>query len=131
MIPKERIPFIEDINERRKAFLEYTMNSYNSGNRAVASDGKTCVYHPTETSPGCAIGQWLTDEEKSGLAGNVYGAMKMGRIPKWMVEMGINFLSRVQQMHDFPPAWDETVLSRVGEKWKEAIINDYITCTTH
>lgn len=62
-----------------------------------------CTYKKTETSKGCAIGRNVDDEIKEKLAEFNYGVSSprtFGLLPKWMKDLGQEFLIAVQNVHD-------------------------------
>jgi hypothetical protein len=117
----EHFAAINNINERRHAFVDYIGKFYNSGNRAIKLC--TCTYSKTETSPGCAIGQFLPcelAETLDSLGGSSICAISMDsnlypQLPNWMREMGVDFLSSCQILHDGSTHWCETGLTHLGE----------------
>ena len=117
----EHFAAINNINERRHAFIDYIGKFYNSGNRARRLH--TCTYSKTETSPGCAIGQFLPcelAETLDSLGGTSICAISMDanlytQLPNWMREMGVDFLSSCQTLHDGSTYWQENGLTQLGE----------------
>lgn len=128
---------IEDIKARRKAFIEDEASFYHSGNRAVMpyGDGKyRCVYTPTETSPGCAIGRHLDRDcviIRENLIGSIgtflqsYNAYLVNSTPLWMREMGSEFLQSCQTLHDEESFWDENGLSEAGKVRFNQILEEF------
>lgn len=115
---------IQDIQERRKKFLDDMCGFYNSSNRAVL--GKMCVYEPTANSPGCAIGRWLPFDvsRKEAMNGNRVDEV-IDVLPRWMVGMGVNFLLACQSLHDGGYYWNENGLSIQGEYYRRQILVEY------
>jgi len=113
---------------RRIAFLEYTRRFYHLGNRAIGPDEKTCLYEPTLTSPGCAIGQNVPESYGLyGLVAPVTDGVVWFKLPGWMRDLGSDFLQITQQLHDREPYWTATGLSEIGEEYYNDIshfIND-------
>ncbi len=112
---------INNINERRHAFVNYIGKFYHSGNRAIKLC--TCTYSKTEISPGCAIGQFLPCElakTLDSLEGLSICAISMDfnlydQLPSWMRKMGVDFLTNCQMLHDGSTHWCETGLTHFGE----------------
>lgn len=131
---------ILELYERRRAFLDYTALFYNSNNRGIrpAIAGKACTYYPTENSPGCAIGQHITDELKRydslhylSPASGTYLALQntfasVGiKLPEWLTSLGTDFLSDVQLLHDMSENWTEDGLTKEGWKEHSIILSDH------
>ena len=124
---------IKNINKRRRAFLDDTVNYYTINNRALRPYGNgTCMYSScSKTSPGCAIGRFLFTNiaEELDTCGNirtVFIKNKFHLIPTWMQEMGVSFLLQVQVLHDNGPGtetyWDEKGLTPTGkDKYNEIV----------
>lgn len=105
---------IKSIKQRRRAFLKDIKEFYNSNNRAVNSKG-TCLYQATKNSPGCAIGRWLDEKPFCDLTVNSDKVQKF--LPKWMTEMGVEFLRLCQMLHDDKNNWNEQGLSQFGKEY--------------
>ncbi len=119
---------IIDLNERRLAFLKETVEFYNLKNRATNSAGG-CLYHATKSSPGCAIGRFLPDDGKFNInvKCGIESAIKIGnRVPDWMMEMGRDFLTDVQLLHDIEFYWTDSGISEMGKIKMNEIINAHI-----
>lgn len=115
---------IASISERSLAFLDDTAQHYNSKNRSEG-ESSYCSYHPAhENTQGCAIGRWL-DRDNPIIVGKwaseVSAPRVQGNLPKWMVEMGIVFLARVQMLHDNDNNWNEKGLTEKGLEEYELI----------
>lgn len=123
---------IKNVDERRKAFLLDVAGFYNLNNRALAEDG-ACVYSSTNVSPGCAIGRCLSlslrkrlDQCQDKDICNIYDKLYLrNRLPKWMTEMGPEFLSTAQRFHDNANNWTDNGLSKMGEKIFESLKVEY------
>lgn len=115
---------IVSISERSLAFLDDTAQHYNSANRSEG-EASYCSYHPAhEKTQGCAIGRWL-DRDNPIIVGKWAAEVSATRVqrnlPKWMAEMGIVFLARVQMLHDSDKNWDALGLTENGRKEYELI----------
>lgn len=98
---------------RALALLEHTARFYNSSNRAISEMGR-CVYEPTETSPGCAIGKWCP--ELHGLEGEIAVVWRHVR-RSWKGKMLTwRWLRPSQWLHDGKDYWTDTGLSTRGIK---------------
>jgi hypothetical protein len=119
---------IKVIQERRLAFLENTMNHYNSGNRCFVGD--FCQYIPSGPhTEGCAIGRWLDRDSpildlRLDLRDKAVSALG-DYLPVWMKEMGLDFLRDVQKLHDGLLNWNENGLSPIGESGVDFIKSSY------
>ena len=121
---------IADITARRKAFLEDIVGFYKLNNRAIIIDnveGPKCVYAPTQTSPGCAIGRCLPRESEAlNYTGLIGSYLSEGRhLPDWMREMGVSFLQDMQSLHDNCSCWNESGLSEEGKSRVEWYKTNY------
>ena len=117
---------IVDIIARRRAFLDDTINYYNSKNRSMISkpDGfERCLYLPAhDNTAGCAIGRHLPIElakqlDLNELESSISNRKNFELIPTWMQEMGKDFLSFVQELHDGPAYWNENGISETGNEF--------------
>jgi hypothetical protein len=120
---------ISDIKARRKAFIEDEAAFYNSNNRAEFMG--SCSYHPTNNSPGCAIGRHL-DRDSEIFKLNIRGAIdtiieeRGGEcIPTWMLEMGKDFLFDCQSLHDISIYWNEKGLTKWGRSKMSLIVEEW------
>lgn len=112
----------ETLKKKRLAFLEDTVNHYNINNRCEGNMG--CKYSPYTVglegkSEGCAIGRKLGKrtaikldkdlvQQKSGVF-NIFD-----RLPKYLQQLGMHFLSDLQSLHDHQQNWDEIGISEEG-----------------
>lgn len=115
---------IKDIKERQLTFLKDTAAHYNLSNRGVRESvkgaGSICTY-----VAGCAIGRHITDMKKredfDASHRSAVGEKEIfNRLPKWMKEMGDDFLGDVQALHDEESNWDG---DGINEKGKNAVEN--------
>lgn len=126
---------IQDISQRRLAFLEDEIEHYNLNNRSQPEQScspSACTYYPAHSqTEGCAIGRWLERDNPiitNKMNGTVTNSSIFSRLPKWMQEMGGDFLEVVQLLHDRSSNWDEKGLSFSGREAKDKIISlGYLT----
>jgi len=109
--------------KKRLAFLEETINHFNSQNRGLTSFGSNCSY-----SAGCAIGRKLKSkklkEELDSLSNpSVDNPFIFEKLPKTLQCLGAGFLKSMQQLHDNAENWDRPGLSSIG-KSQVKIIKD-------
>lgn len=117
--------FIKEISalstvEQKRAFYLNDMVAYYNGETRCTTEGR-CQYTPTEFSEGCAIGRRLPldlctqlDLGTKGLYG-VNNDIVFERLPKWMKELGQDFLTSCQQLHDGRDNWRNDGLHPIGE----------------
>jgi len=108
--------------------LEYYTKDKNR--RATTAVGP-CVYSPTKTSEGCAIGRHLIGslEDKkawdcSGSISTCLDSIYRRNIkdirPEWMKTMNTAFLEMIQNLHDIEHNWNE--ISGLSEEGKKELI---------
>lgn len=94
----------------------------------------SCLYNPPKNkplSPGCVIGQYMDIETASKLEGHgliqcILNSKLKELLPEWMQEMSIDFLQRIQNLHDYNRFWNENLgLSEKGIDYVKEICNDY------
>lgn len=127
-----RLKSITDIQQRMKVLLLETASFYNKHNRATTNG---CVYHPTITSVGCAIGRCLErksilleDEIEVRHSSTDYKWMLEcypNEIPDWLKEMDREFLSDIQKLHDNIDCWESTGLSSFGQEAVDRIMHQW------
>jgi hypothetical protein len=111
---------IKDIKARRLAFLENTVKYYNQSNRSIKRESSfgDCSYAPAhEKTKGCAIGRWLERDNRIILENPskiVFDSSVCCHLPNWMAEMGLSFLSEIQELHDKDDFWGDKSLNRMG-----------------
>jgi len=109
---------ITNIQERRQAVLDDTVNSFNI-NTLCMKDG-ACHYYPNHSNTkGCAIGRLLPRNNpiiKKKLNGSVMFKEIKLHLPEWLLEMDLVFLHNLQSIHDNQTNWDENGLSKLGKK---------------
>lgn len=115
---------IVSLSERSLAFLDDTAQHYNNLNRSE-TNYEACKYHPAhENTQGCAIGRWLDRDNPiivEKMAAEVSAPQVQRNLPKWMAEMRIVFLARVQMLHDTYDNWNEKGLTEKGLEAYELI----------
>jgi len=123
----------EELKQKQLALLEETAAFYNSNNRAENEKGGcyyTLIVNGEER--GCAIGRKIADKslcEKFNLMGgrNYSPSVKQVfyMIPFELQELGINFLTSIQSLHDIKDNWNLEGLSERGKKYVEDIKFQY------
>ena len=120
-------------------FLRETVEFYNRENRCITPETGGCQYHPTTTSPGCAIGrhqpnkalcqQWTEHPYMKvigpglGFVGSIADSFP-GTLGSLEV-LDLNFLAEVQALHDYPHHWDSMGLTISGRSWVNSICQEF------
>lgn len=115
-------------------FLYDTVHHYNLNNRCVTST--KCTYSPItigkENSEGCAIGRYLDpelalqiDKEKSDSNAGIHHIIDMYPFPDWMKKLDIEFLRKLQGLHDADSYWTETGLSKSGKHYVRSMCETF------
>lgn len=118
------------LEQKRLSFLEDGLNYFNSNTRCV-NNGGTCVYSPIEgKSKGCFIGRAVQLEKAlelerlfSSMGVNVDKVFNI--LPKEMRDLGKDFLTACQSLHDTEYYWNELGLSEYGTEKVENIKQVY------
>ena len=93
---------ISEIFNTREEVLQDAINYYwgKPERRCVDLEGN-CVYHPSNTSEGCAIGRYIDPEIARELPlASVRDLRVQWHLPIWLKDMGNNFLETLQECHD-------------------------------
>lgn len=128
-----------DIEVRKASYLAKVIKTFNSENRATedqrnncGAEWTSCVYYPTETSNGCAIGMDLSSSLHAKIKAEQYNASASTLvidfredIPRWMDDFDGEFLNALQRLHDGKHYWDKSGLSTSGKRWIKQ--NEYLT----
>ena len=103
------------------------------GLRAVNCTGGCFYTRVLENSPdniGCAIGMYLTDEQAEILE-NGYAPIwsvlnnTPQHLPDWMRKLHFDFLTNLQNLHDFDSYWNKTNISIKGKIKVEEICKEF------
>jgi len=122
------------LQEKRLAYLEDTIQHYNSNNRAVKPDRK-CVYipvfneHGEKISDGCAIGRKCSlniAEKLSKTNCSIDMTESFNLLTEEMKELGVGFLVSIQKLHDSPDCWNAEGISEIGKEKVMKIKNRFI-----
>ena len=118
----------------RLEFLEDTIKYYSEDTSRRCLDGGFCLYSPinacNNNSEGCAIGRHLTPKlqlllDKTENNSSVGNGKVFKKLPKWMRELGQDFLSDMQELHDEEYNWDEGGLTELGKERVQEIKSEY------
>jgi len=111
------------LTERRMAFLQDVVATYNSANRSLVfstCEEVHCLYSHSTNNIGCAIGKHLYEnlclELDKKYMNSVTQPKIFKRLPEWMLSLHPAFLGRCQTLHDVDLMWDEKGLSERGEE---------------
>lgn len=119
------------LKEKQLSFLVETAEHYTAYNRCVDING-VCTYSPAIVgkvgeSEGCAIGRKLDTDlalklDRLGSGASVKNKVIWNLLPEDMRELGQDFLSFVQDLHDTERYWNYMGLSEQGLKKFFAIV---------
>lgn len=89
--------------QTREELLQDAINYYwGRPERRCVDNSGSCVYSPTETSEGCAIGRLLPLDisERLNDGTGVSDSSIFNELPEWLQDMGVDFLQALQIIHD-------------------------------
>jgi len=119
------------IQERRKAYLDSKVAYYSEDLKRRAVQGELCVYR-TKDGRKCAIGLDIDEnhpqyKEIVECEGGVDDLIKNypTALSKEIQELSLEFLGRVQDLHDNSTFWEEGGLNRMGTNYCKKIIDEY------
>lgn len=131
---------MESIQTKRAVVLQDTVQYYSKdpdGRRCIVDD--MCRYSPKTlgkeaTSEGCAIGRLLPPELREELDINYYNktvryTSLFWELPQEVQDLGQDFLTMLQNLHDVDIYWDSEGLTEKGEEMVKQIQEVY--CTTY
>lgn len=128
---RKAVKAAKTLAEKREIFLNFVSTFFTLNNRSTYEPDPTasCAYY-NKKNYGCAIGMFLTPKtakfldkpfccEETGVfinssIGSVLQSSRKNKIPKWMRDLGLHFLSRIQTLHDTIRNWDENGLTGHG-----------------
>lgn len=128
---------MESIKTKRAIILQDTVQYYSQDpeGRRCKND-YSCNYSPKtigkeETSEGCAVGRLLSpklreylDKEYEG-KGGVSNDDLFSKLPQEVQDLGQEFLSRLQGLHDTDRYWYSEGLTEIGVRAVRQIEKDY------
>ena len=116
----------------KQEIIDWERQNRNSTNRGTKSYG--CIYSPTESSPGCAVGRLIADKvlcdqlDEEGYKGiNTSIRCVFDKLPLEIQDLGKRFLAELQRWHDNELNFTETGLSEQGRTRLDEIEGKYIT----
>ncbi len=119
---------IEEIKLKRKELLDETASHFNSTNRSVEKGVSisVCIY----SGVGCAIGRKIEDKELcKKLDWQIESAVSSDNtfqmLPENLKELGQDFLTELQNLHDAKGNWIESGLSDEGYQKYYKIIKEF------
>lgn len=119
-----KINHMTSVQKKQLKVLNETIEAYNVNTRCTNEEGD-CKYY-VEGKQGCAIGRLIEDVElkkklDSGGFTMVDNDCVFIQLPKEIQELGQDFLTRLQCLHDNKENWGEQGLSENGEDTVEYI----------
>ncbi len=117
----------------KTALLLDTLNYYSedySNRRCIDKNGNCCYFPTTPFSEGCAIGRVIPKALAKQLSienDNIRSIIQEKRfnLPKWLINMGEDFLFNLQWLHDRKSNWNDKGLSCNGVDQLKKIIDTY------
>lgn len=106
------------MKEKQLEFLNKTIEKYTLKNRGYNKEREVCFYSPSNESPGCAIGSEVSLEIAKKLDEINYGVndnYTFNLLPDNLKQLGQNFLTAIQNLHDTELFWDIEGLSDIGK----------------
>ena len=122
----------QELTQKRRAVLDDTIAHFNLKNRSVIyatkSFGGRCKYFSVAGGGegeirGCAIGRLIQDKglcrrlDDETPTTSVSNPVVFEQLPPELQELGQDFLSRLQNLHDIEGNWDEKGLSEEGKSY--------------
>lgn len=112
------------IEAKRLSVLEDTCTYFNLNNRNVESGTYNCLYYPvSDKTEGCAIGRLIKDKELCkrldlGIGFDQSKGVSFSEVfkllPDELQELGKDFLTALQSLHDSGTNWTDMGLSPLG-----------------
>lgn len=123
---------METLKQKQLRILTETASAYIKDTRSITSGGQ-CVYFK-EGTQGCAVGRLIADKElckkldakfdENGKLNTTTSAKGVfDRLPQDVQELGVEFLTRLQGLHDDlnERYWDDLGLTEDGKVYVESI----------
>lgn len=115
-------------------FLEDTVAYYSEDVNRRCRGAVNCYYSPKNAdkigiSEGCAIGRHLKDSLKEKLddteESGVNTTVIFNKLPKKLRQLGQDFLTDIQILHDLQVYWNSKGLTKAGKEYYKAIKQKY------
>lgn len=124
---------ISELKQKRKEFLDDTWQYYAEDISRRAVEGiignvaKSSCKYKTSDGRKCSIGRHIPDDVYDPIieGNSIIGGMVTKRIPSNILELGIEFLQEIQQLHDCDDNWYKLGLSSLGEENVGRIMDIY------
>lgn len=115
------------IEQKRLEFLEDTIAYYSEDVNRRAVNNMRCSYK-TEDGKKCAIGRYISEKKyNSIIEGHGVGSSVVYKLlPKKILDLDIDFLDDIQDLHDQNYHWDKNGLTEKGIDFKNKIIEKFI-----
>lgn len=118
--------------ETMQIMLQDVVDQFVVNPKSRGLKGNSCKYDPEnfEISPGCAIGMYLNTEtakklDTIGSIEYIFRNNKSYLLPNWMINLGKEFLKRVQNFHDYPDNFTQTGISIYGLEDLKDLCTEY------
>jgi hypothetical protein len=116
---------MKTLQEKRRELLDETCKHFNSTNRSVGRFSE-CKYGGV----GCAIGRKipnkrLCDRLDGEYTTSVDDPSIFNKLPAKLKELGQDFLTDLQKLHDEENNWNEKGLSKVGKAARTKILKTF------
>lgn len=120
---------------REQNMLQDVITHFSKDPEQKRSFSGHCLYNPPEDQPesiGCAIGMYLSaklaqklDDLDNSSIDLILQTEDSELLPKWMQEMDVSFLGKIQSLHDEHKNWTETNISSRGKQFVRKICKKY------
>ena len=120
---------MDTIWQKRLKLLDETAAHFNKNNRAYDAEMERCCYSH-KVNGGCAIGRKIPAElaEKFDFFATnnaVHAPRILDNLPPELQELGSDFLSMLQALHDQPDNWDDAGLNSKGRAYYNIIKSNH------
>jgi hypothetical protein len=115
--------------EKRREILEDTINFYNN-NPVAINDVGCCYYQMPGTNIRCAVGRLLIKDDLTSVNTITINCLYEDYsylFPPAVLECGLDFLSSLQKLHDYPQHWIKNKgITKEGEEYANFIKEKFI-----
>lgn len=119
----------KSIYKRRREFLEEGVAFYSEDVSRRATERRSCFYR-AENGNKCFIGRWIPDDKyDKDMEGKVITNWLVSILPTHISELGLEFLSMCQALHDGCDNWGNNGLTGDGVDYRDTILNGCCTPT--
>ena len=125
-----------DLQQKRmRDVLEDTIQYFDANPKRRCSKGGNCEYNPAvlgieAVSDGCAIGRYMTPEQKTEAGGPTGQNLVVDQLPPDLIPdvlkgLPMDFLTELQSLHDRNDTWTAEGLSTIGLSVVERMRKDW------